>query len=109
MNPSKGMEAAEAEIDHLRSSNAALKAENESLAPTNLGDAVLIAALRAENEALKKGLAHWKGWAENEREENQDWAKRLRSRAEAAEKTLASMTKERDEARRRVEALENCL
>ena len=32
----------------------ALKAENESLAPTNLGDAVLIAALKAENEALKK-------------------------------------------------------
>ena len=28
MNPSKGMEAAEAEIDRLRSSNAALKGED---------------------------------------------------------------------------------
>ena len=31
MNPSKGMEAAEAEIYRLRSSNADLKAENEAL------------------------------------------------------------------------------
>ena len=75
MNPSKGMEAAEAEIDRLRASLAAIKAENEALkkelpseafkagCQKNMDDAkALNQELFRKNSTLSAALSRYLDW-----------------------------------------------
>lgn len=61
------------------------RSPHDCLRPGESNSIVLAAAYRA---AIAE-RDHWKQWAEAEREENQDWAKRLKARAEAAESSLS--------------------